>query len=52
MTTTETAPTTVRLPLELKARALAHARATDRPLTSLVRIALSDYLDRQPEQKK
>lgn len=41
-----TTPTTVRLPLDLKARALAHAQRVDRPLTSLIRVALADYLDR------
>lgn len=46
-----TTPTTVRLPVGLKARALALADRTDRPLASLIRVALADYLDRHPERK-
>lgn len=48
---TETTPLTVRLPLDLKARATRHASAVDRPLASLIRVALIDYLDRLDQKK-
>lgn len=48
---TETTPLTVRIPIDLKRRATRHASAVDRPLASLIRVALADYLDRAESRK-